>query len=367
MTTEQVVNDDGGVMTRVSALDGVRGLAVLLVFLYHAGQPLVGGLLLQSGVDLFFVLSGFLITTILLRTVGRDDYFRNFYGRRTARIFPLYYLVLAVFLVLAWAAVRWGFAHDIGFPEAQNLIDNQLWGWLYQVNNLEALYGEQAFAGLAHLWSLSIEEQFYLVWPAVLALLARRRVRLLPFCLVAALASMVFRCVTYFVVGRDFAYYFTFCRLDALLIGAAGAVVLADPELRQRFRPAIEWFGRNWWAPFLLLLMPEQAGLYLGFTFLAIGYLGLVLATNEGVLAPRPTRWMEHRFFQQLGKYSYAIYIFSLPISRVANEVSPSNIELVDVVFRLVTVGALSYGLARLSWVCWERPWLRLKRRFSYS
>ena len=361
------VNSDGGVMSRVPALDGVRGLAVLLVFLYHAGQPAVGGLLLQSGVDLFFVLSGFLITSILLRTVARDNYFRNFYGRRTARIFPLYYLVLTVFLIGAAVAVHLGVENDIGFPEAQNLIDNQWWGWLYQVNNLEAFSGEQAFAGLAHLWSLSIEEQFYLVWPLVVLAVTRTRISLFRFCIGAALASMVLRCVTYPLIGRDFAYYFTLCRLDGLFLGAAGAVVLLDDSLRERFRPAITWVGRRWWAVFLLLFLPEQAGLYLGFTVMAVGFLGLVLATNEGLLAPRPTRWMENAFFQQLGKYSYAIYIFSLPVSRVANEVSPSNIIGVDAIFRILVVGVISYSLARLSWVLWERPWLGLKRRFVYT
>ncbi|MGB6058650.1 MAG: acyltransferase [Microthrixaceae bacterium] len=362
-----VVTGDGGVMTRVTSLDGVRGLAVLFVLLYHAGQPAVGGFLLQSGVDLFFVLSGFLISTILLRTTERTDYFRNFYGRRFARIFPLYYLVLVIFVAGAAIALRYGVADDLGFPEAQNLIDNQLWGWLYQVNNLEAIYSEAAFAGLAHLWSLSIEEQFYLLWPMVILWLRRLGAPVFKVCIVLALLGMTFRCAMYPIAGRDFAYYFTFCRVDGLLLGSAGAAAWLNPSLRERFTPAVVWMSRRWWVILILLLMPEQVGLYVGFTVISVAYLGLVLGANSGLLPARPTRWLESRLLQHLGKYSYAIYIFSLPLSRAANDVYLTGIDLVDAVVRTLFVGLVSYAVARVSWALWERPWLRLKKRFSYA
>ncbi len=357
---------DGGVMVRVASLDGVRGLAVLFVLLYHAAQPAVGGLLLQSGVDLFFVLSGFLITTILLRTTDRTDYFRNFYGRRFARIFPLYYLVLGVSLVLAAVALHHDFADSIGFPEAQKLIDNQLWGWLYQVNNLEALHSEAAFAGLAHLWSLSIEEQFYLMWPLAILWLRRMGAPIVKVCVGLAAAGMAFRCVMYPLAGRDFAYYFTFCRVDGLLLGAAGAAAWLNPALRERFQPAVEWVCRKWWIILVLLLMPEQVGLYIGFTVISVAYLGLVLGANDGLLRERQTRWLQGQLLQHLGKYSYAIYIFSLPISRAANDVYLTGVDLADGAVRTVIVGFTSYALARVSWALWERPWLNLKKRFSY-
>jgi len=356
---------DGGVIERHEALDGVRGLAVLMVLLYHAGQPALAGLLFQSGVDLFFVLSGFLITTILLATRERSDYLRLFYSRRAVRIFPLYYLVLAVFVATAAVMVHFGVQNELGFPEAQNLVDNQWWGWLYQVNNLEAFRGESAFAGLAHLWSLSIEEQFYLLWP--LLVLAAPRRHLFRICLGVALFSAVLRCIGFPLIGRDFAYYFTLCRIDALAIGAAGAVVLASDDLQERFRPAIAWVGRRWWAVFLLILMPETAALYIGITVLAVGYLGFILAARNGVLAERPTRWLRSRFLFQLGKYSYAIYVFSVPIAQNIERLDPTNIPLFDAVFQILLTGFLSYGLARISWTVWESRWLRLKNRFVYS
>ena len=356
---------DGGVIERVEQLDGVRGLAVLMVLLYHAGQPLLGGFLFQSGVDLFFVLSGFLITSILLRTRDHPSYLRLFYGRRFLRIFPLYYLVLAVFVVGAAVVVRAGWAARVGFPEAANLVHNQAWGWLFQVNNLEAFRGESAFPGLAHLWSLSIEEQFYLMWPLVV--LKAPRHWLLRLSLGIAVASMLLRCGLYPAVGRDMAYYLTFTRFDGIALGAAGAVVFADPVLHDRVRPAIAWVGRRWWVVALLLLMPEQAALYVGFTVLAVGYLGFLLAAHDGVLAARPTRWLHSRLLLELGRYSFAIYIFSVPIAQNVQRVTPTNVPLVDCLLHVVVVGFVSYGLARVSWALWERPWLGLKRRFAYT
>lgn len=270
-------------MERVGALDGIRGLAVLFVLLYHSGAAVLGGFLLQSGVDLFFVLSGFLITTILVRTRDRSDYFRLFYLRRAVRIFPLYYLVLGAMVAGAALAIAAGVHANLGYPEAQNLLDNQGWGWLYQVNNLIAFEGPNAFPAMSHLWSLSVEEQFYLAWPLVVFFVPRRH--LFSVCVGLAAFSMVFRSVSYVVIERDFAYHFTLCRFDGLALGAAGAVVLLTPSLRTRFGPWIDWFARRWWIVLVLLIMPESLALLPGFTILSLAYLGLVLSAKRG-----PTR-----------------------------------------------------------------------------
>lgn len=366
---EQGLNEartgDGGILTRVATLDGIRGLAVLFVLLYHGGGVALSGLLLQSGVDMFFVLSGFLITTILMRTRDGNGYFRLFYLRRSVRIFPLYYLFLAVMLAAAAIAIRMGVEADVGYPEAQNLLDNQWWGWLYQVNNLIAFEGPIAFPGMSHLWSLSVEEQFYMVWPLVVLFVPPRK--LLAVCLGLAAFSLVFRCWGYAFVSRDFAYHFTLCRLDGLALGAAGAVVVQNPSLLERARPFIRWAGKYWWVVFVLLFMPEFVALYPGFTIISIGYLGLVLSATQGELADRPTRWLNHRFFLELGTYSYAIYVVQFPITKVVEKITPTNVPLFDSVFHIVVIGVASYLLARVSWVVWERPWMSLKRRFAYQ
>jgi peptidoglycan/LPS O-acetylase OafA/YrhL len=165
---------------RIPALDGIRGLAIALVMFHHF--TLYGGmrpdfvldkvyrhvaLVGWVGVDLFFVLSGFLITGILHDSRSDRHYFRNFYMRRTLRIFPLYYGVLAAtFLVLPLVL-------DVS-GSCRELLRDQAWYWTYLINVQIGLdYWPSCFV-LGHFWSLAVEEQFYLVWPLLLYLLGRR-------------------------------------------------------------------------------------------------------------------------------------------------------------------------------------------------
>ena len=177
-SSEPVVNN----MTRTHflPLDGLRGLAILLVMLYHFCLPHRSfhgrepGVLLQfaqggwMGVDLFFVLSGFLITGILLETRHQPHYFRNFLGRRFLRIWPLYYLSLLVLLVLIPMAL------SQASPELQGMRDKQAWFWLYAANWLFASEGGFTQTSGGYFWSLAVEEQFYLLWPFLVYALSER-------------------------------------------------------------------------------------------------------------------------------------------------------------------------------------------------
>ena len=181
---------------REPVLDGIRGLAIFAVLWHHlvtfSGlEPAVRldyhlwrtGSWGWVGVDLFFVLSGFLITGILYDSRSSGRYYFNFFGRRALRILPLYYGVLAVaFLVVpAFLAPR----------SAEALTRDQAWYWLYLINVKFAFDGWPEPAYLGHFWSLAIEEQFYLIWPLVVRMLSRRR--LLLVCMVCFLAALGLR------------------------------------------------------------------------------------------------------------------------------------------------------------------------------
>jgi len=161
---------------QVPELDGLRGVAILMVLLFHFGGPpinLCTWLLSYgwAGVDLFFVLSGFLITTILLNTKDSPQYFSSFYGRRVLRIFPLYFMALALYFHVE---MPWLVSHKQATAVS---VGDQLWCWFYLLNWHDVTAGING--NLSHLWSLSIEEQFYLVWPLAIWRCSRKQVPVL--------------------------------------------------------------------------------------------------------------------------------------------------------------------------------------------
>jgi len=236
------------------ALDGVRGLAILLVLFHHLwpyewSNPITSALTRVShagwiGVDLFFVLSGFLITGILIDSRGRERYFRTFIARRSLRIFPLYFLFLGIAFGVLPAVLSW-----IGHPDPV-LEENRgalPWFLAYMSNHLTlftdpvvtSAVGSELVDGLEHglreflaiTWSLSVEEQFYLVWPAVVLLFASRMQRVAIVLVLLAVASRV----AAFLLLYDWPHVTNmalFCRMDSLVVGAALAAWVRhdDPE-----------------------------------------------------------------------------------------------------------------------------------------
>ena len=228
----------------IPALDAIRGLAIVLVTLYRFGGGgdgparaiehswLIG--LGSRGVDLFFVLSGFLITGILFDAKGQQHYFRNFYMRRTLRIFPLYYAALVLTLLVLPRLVS-------GFPQAGV---SQVWLWLYGANVVQALRGEWCLGALNHFWSLAIEEHFYFVWPLAIYLTSRRGAMWLALC--AAAASGIARAAWLAGGGNDVAAeVFTLLRMDGLLLGSWIA-------LAARGSGGLAWLTRLAWPTLIL-------------------------------------------------------------------------------------------------------------------
>jgi peptidoglycan/LPS O-acetylase OafA/YrhL len=202
-----LINDNG----RVKSLDGIRGIAIIFILLYHLFN--VGFLypLFQlgwSGVDLFFVLSGFLITGILLDTKGQKGWYKSFMVRRALRILPLYYSVLIVFAFVAplSTATNWFAKH-------------QVWFWTHTSNIL--ILREGFFKPFGHFWSLATEAQFYLVWPLFVFLLKPRWLLVT----IVLLLSMPIICRSIYT-HRDIVYGLPLARLDGLLIGSLLAVLI---------------------------------------------------------------------------------------------------------------------------------------------
>jgi peptidoglycan/LPS O-acetylase OafA/YrhL len=380
---------DGAEPGQILTLDGLRGVAILLVLLHHQTLlPLEGpGLGLDHwfarllfvgwcGVDLFFVLSGFLITGLLLDAKGSPGYFRNFYARRTLRIFPLYYAVVFFSLILL-PNLPDGIVPAQKVQNFGRIDGDEIWYWMYLSNFAIAAAGAWRHGILDISWSLAIEEQFYLVWPLLVAILSRTA--LLRACVALALIAPLCRLALLAGGASTLAVYvLTPARIDTLAIGAFLAIV-GRPGGLERVLPVARgvgsilavaiaaWFLAAGW------LSPEQpAFLVVGFSLLALAFGALLVVT----VSAQPGSWVHaifsSPFLRTFGKYSYALYLFHLPLRAFVRDVwfTPATIPALagsqipgQLLFYTVST-AIALGAAVLSWYAYESRFLALKRFF---
>ena len=395
-TLEASRTPSSGGGNRVPVLDGVRGIAIAMVMLYHfdflyrlhfstegASVPLLDELVSKTlgagwtGVDLFFVLSGFLITGILYDAKGpARRFFGAFYARRALRIFPAYYGFLALLLIALPL---------LGETDASRAIASALpWYGSYLTNIREAidpgLRADFLFAG--HIWSLAVEEQFYLLWPAFVFLFKRRT--LLWICAAGVVCALVLR-VSFELADlpSGLGYTLTPARMDALAIGAFVALAArsAGPSgegLRLYALPVAAVSGAT-----VVLLGVLNGGFSpldawvrtAGFTAVA-SLFGAGLVLSLGLAASsRPHRLLSHPILRWLGHYSYAAYLFHVPVATLLArkaDVIGDTPELFgsslpgELIFAIIAA-AVTLSLAWLSWRLWESPFLKLKRRFPYG
>lgn len=367
---------------RIRALDGVRGVAIALVLLAHGATFAPGSDTSAShlrtvlscgwiGVDLFFVLSGFLITGVLLGTKGHAHYFRNFYMRRVLRIFPLYYVSLLVFfcltVLLSNAKNSQGLSLPPGVQEARESLP---YYWFY-IQNWVTFFTGSITQYIGHFWSLAVEEQFYLIWPMLVWRLSRRSLAAL--CIGAVLIGIPFR---YILAAHGYngvsLYTFTLTRLDGLMLGALVAIIDTGwPRVR----------GGCWWgvsAMFLGLLFLIPIGLLdrglsyksslmpiFGFPALAIFFTGILLLGLDPT-----TSWVfENALLRRFGKYSYAIYIMHVPIMigvhyGIVHLGAGGTLVGHIPGFTIVTC-AIAFSCGAVSWRYVESPFLRLKKNYA--
>lgn len=348
-------------------LDGVRGLAILLVLLYHCFPDYKITEIGWIGVDLFFVLSGFLITGILLKTRSKPNYFKNFLIRRALRIFPLYFFfLLLVFIILP--VLTPGILRDFGYYQ-----QNQLWFWLYLQNWLYSLEGFPKNFSLHHLWSLAVEEQFYLFWPVIVYFTPSKRLILITLLLI--ICANIFR-FTGEGLGLVFPYQYvnTISRMDSLLWGSMTAILLIrHPLLLKKLSVPI------------LILTSFSFVIYIfykkSFTFwsfeLIYSLIALIFASLISItffsyqLSYFFKRAFEIKLLIWLGKYSYGIYIYHYPVYLAfLSFLLPWLIYIFGTgIFANTLNGLISilitFLIARFSYISLEKPFLKLKSRFS--
>lgn len=344
-------------------LDGIRAIAALMVMFFHFFHELVTSnptLILikkfafigQTGVSLFFVLSGFLITRILLNTKHTDGFFTNFYVRRALRIFPLYYLFLIIFYFL--------------IPVIENTefvpFEQQIYFWVY-LQNFAITFNWNS-NGPQHFWSLAVEEHFYFIWPLLIYYLDKKRIKVAIYSLI--LIAFLVRLIL--VINHIEVFYFTFCRMDELAVGALLAVWEVNGKLDN-------YKANNFIKMAAVLLIPTlglwifTSGMGLDlvqvikFILLAFCYfcfIGFAITTNEN-------HWLKiflrNRFFSYAGKISYGLYVYHPLCFLFVN----THLQLNSIIISFMVSFALCFLIASASFYLLESKFLSFKNKFNYN
>jgi peptidoglycan/LPS O-acetylase OafA/YrhL len=358
------------------SLDSLRGIAILLVIPCNANivAPVMHGpfalltLLIDRGwvgVQLFFVLSGFLITEQLYLSRGATNYYTGFYARRFLRIFPLFFVGVVIGLVLT--RLLPGRDHPVATP---------LWslglGLLF-INWTQPL--GYSFPGCPQFWSLAVEEQFYLLWPAVVRVFLRRLLAL-----ALGLAAVAFVVRVLLILGGatpEMVYMWTVCRMDALLFGAIAALIVKGWRDRGGASQPLPWFasalGVALGGALFTHIYASDTGATqtIGYTCLGIAFMLVLLGAVAYDMSPQKVPMFEvlhSRFLASVGRYSYGMYTFHMffvifAATWIKAVAMPFGAARMLVCSLLVI--ALAYAAGFLSFHLFEKHFLRLSRQFG--
>lgn len=341
------------------ALDGLRGSAILLVIFFHNFGFINYSVFGWLGVDLFFVLSGYLITGILLDTLDKPNYLKNFYGRRILRIFPLYYLSLIIFLLILplFASMK---------PLLQYYVDHQWWLWTYLQNWLYSFNTPKTANILNHFWSLAVEEQFYLVWP-FLILLLRKPKPLLWLMLAVLTGVLIVRSLLWIYKVEDIIYssLYTFTRIDGICIGCMVALMQRiNAGLMKKYTTliVISLAALNFIFYFLNKGNDFPYLAILGYTTFAamFGLLVNELVSGESRILNFIFKLNILRFF---GKISYGLYIFHWPVFVILNPYIKAQVG--NVLLSAILSTTAAFIISVISFYTFEMYFLKKKKHFA--
>jgi peptidoglycan/LPS O-acetylase OafA/YrhL len=374
-----VSNPGAFVARRIPELDGLRGIAIWLVLINHIsesyGGPVAGDLKLVLrqgwiGVDLFFVLSGFLIGGILIDSRRARNFFQVFYVRRFFRIVPLYWLVFMLSLVSLT-----GIIPHLGEVRQS---DVPWWAFLTFTHNFWMATGRPEmviFMGVT--WSLAVEEQFYLTAPMLVRFLGERW---LVWCLAAIIIlAPVLRLILYLWLSGDAqraaAYQLMPCRADALGLGMLAALLLRRSGPWKFFTHngrmlhialMLGAIGLVWFLSTNITLTPLLPAAF-AYTWIALFFLCMLLI---GVTQPKSllSQLLRTRWLKSTGVIAYGLYMFHSAVGLYLHSLASAHIEQTTIIKAMVDLVAVAatFAVARLSWVFFEKPLLNRGHALAY-
>lgn len=373
-------------MKQMDVLDGIRGYAIITVMLYHFTQQfqhMAQSALTSTewifartfegmwlGVDLFFVMSGFLITNILLGTVGQDGYYKNFYVRRFLRIFPLYYAVLLMLMVVA------PMLSASLMEQTQPLRDDAIYFLTYTINWRIAYLGDFREISAGYMWSLAVEEQFYMVWPLIVAAFHRHLAKVCFTLVGVGLLAKIYL----FNAGLEgpSIYAATLTHMDGLLLGAGFASLYRKNNQKVPLIAAdiikilalISVVGMS-----VLILKNGHLAFYeglnpvVGVTAFSLIFLALLIYALESPQQGVAYSLFTIRPIMFCGKLCYGLYLLHHPIGVLVEKVLFGKLAGYSPLLSAVAVSAVSLVVslivAYLSFHLFEKHFLGLKRHFE--
>lgn len=369
-----------GLKSHIPALDGLRGLAILSVFAlhYHPDETL-GPWILRAvdraaflgwaGVSLFFALSGFLITGILWDSLGGEHWWRNFYIRRSLRIFPLYYLVLIVVTAIAVG---------MGYPWKTTSKLSIEFLYLTDIPGLwSTMWGSPLEAHLVHFWSLAVEEQFYLIWPFVLLGFAKNRKGVLRICVAVWIVSFAFRLAADgFGWTWLWAHHFLLSRAGELCAGAWLSLALRDtPETVAKILKSARWAFLLSLSALIALIVLSPGLSLMDRYWSTYGVAALSIFSCAMIamcLRPGPIRLIfQNSILRWLGKISYGIYVYHFLLFEVFQDlthaIAPNASPLASQILLVFVGGCGTLLISCLSFYTFERAFLSLKDKLAGS